>query len=122
MQDTQNNHRLQGHLLGAFSVLVWGTTFVATKVLLRTFSPIEIMIARFALGFLALLIVGRGLMRPQKKWHEALFAAAGLTGVTRSRLRIFISRRPDTASGRPISPLAQMATALTAPKDCSRNV
>ena len=31
MQDTQNNHRLQGHLLGAFSVLVWGTTFVATK-------------------------------------------------------------------------------------------
>ena len=75
MQDTQNNHRLQGHLLGAFSVLVWGTTFVATKVLLRTFSPIEIMIARFALGFLALLIVGRGLMRPPKKWHEALFAA-----------------------------------------------
>ena len=53
MQDTQNNHRLQGHLLGAFSVLVWGTTFVSTKVLLRTFSPIEIMIARFALGFLA---------------------------------------------------------------------
>lgn len=82
MQDTQNNHRLQGHLLGAFSVLVWGTTFVSTKVLLRTFSPIEIMIARFALGFLALLIVGHGLMRPQKKWHEALFAAAGLTGVT----------------------------------------
>lgn len=31
MQDTKNNHRLQGHLLGAFSVLVWGTTFVATK-------------------------------------------------------------------------------------------
>jgi len=59
MQDTKNNHRLQGHLLGAFSVLVWGTTFVATKVLLRTFSPIEIMVARFALGFLALLVAGR---------------------------------------------------------------
>ena len=82
MQDTKNNHRLQGHLLGAFSVLVWGTTFVATKVLLRTFSPIEIMVARFALGFLALLVAGRGLMRPKEKWHEALFAAAGLSGVT----------------------------------------
>ena len=45
MQDTQNNHRLQGHLLGAFSVLVWGTTFVATKVLLLTFMPLEIMMA-----------------------------------------------------------------------------
>ena len=82
MQDTKNNHRLQGHLLGAFSVLVWGTTFVATKVLLRTFSPIEIMVARFALGFLALLVAGRGLMRPKEKWHEALFAAAGISGVT----------------------------------------
>ena len=31
----QENHRIQGHLFGAFSVLVWGTTFVSTKVLLR---------------------------------------------------------------------------------------
>ena len=122
MQDTKNNHRLQGHLLGAFSVLVWGTTFVATKVLLRTFSPIEIMVARFALGFLALLIVGRGLMRPQKKWHEALFAAAGLTGVTRKRLRIFISLRLDTAYGKPIRPPAQMAIAPVAPNVCSKKV
>ena len=78
----QENHRLQGHLLGAFSVLVWGTTFVSTKVLLRALTPLEIMIARFTLGFLALLIAGRGLMRPQKRWHEVLFALAGLSGVT----------------------------------------
>ena len=73
---------IQGHLFGAFSVLVWGTTFVSTKVLLRAFTPLEIMVARFTLGFLALLIVGKGLMRPQKRWHEGLFALAGLSGVT----------------------------------------
>ena len=56
----RENHTLQGHLLGAFTVLVWGTTFVSTKVLLRAFTPLEIMIARFALGFLALLIAGKG--------------------------------------------------------------
>ena len=78
----QEKHTLQGHLLGAFSVLVWGTTFVSTKVLLRAFTPLEIMVARFALGFAALLIAGRGLMRPQKKRHEGLFALAGLSGVT----------------------------------------
>lgn len=55
----QENSRIQGHLFGAFSVLVWGTTFVSTKVLLRAFTPLEIMVARFTLGFLALLIVGR---------------------------------------------------------------
>lgn len=33
----QENSRIQGHLdSGAFSVLVWGTTFVSTKVLLRS--------------------------------------------------------------------------------------
>ena len=40
------------------------------------------MVARFTLGFLALLIVDKGLMRPQKRWHEGLFALAGLSGVT----------------------------------------
>ena len=61
----QENRRIQGHLFGAFSVLVWGTTFVSTKVLLRAFTPLEIMVARFTLGFLALLLVGKGLVRPQ---------------------------------------------------------
>ena len=48
MQDTQNNHRLQGHLLGAFSVLVWGTTFVSTKVLLRTREKLTALEAKLA--------------------------------------------------------------------------
>lgn len=78
----RENHHLQGHLLGAFTVLVWGTTFVSTKVLLRTFSPVEIMVTRFALGFVALLIASRGWMRAKERKHEALFALAGLTGVT----------------------------------------
>lgn len=68
--------------MALFSVLVWGTTFVSTKVLLRVFSPVEIMVTRFALGFLALLLVGKGWLRAQKPSHEWYFAAAGLTGVT----------------------------------------
>lgn len=78
----EKNHLLQGHLLGGLTVLVWGTTFVSTKVLLRAFSPVEIMVTRFALGFVALLLVSRGQLRPKKPSHEVLFALAGLTGVT----------------------------------------
>ncbi len=78
----KDNHIIQGHALAVFTVVVWATTFVSTKVLLRAFTPLEIMIARFALGFLALLIAGKGLMKAQKKQHELLFALAGLTGVT----------------------------------------
>ena len=76
------NRKIQGHLCALFTVMVWGTTFVSTKVLLRTFTPMEIMVARFAIGFLALLAAGSGLMRPQKRRHEGLFALAGLFGVT----------------------------------------
>lgn len=78
----RENHRLQGHLLAMLTVLVWGTTFVSTKVLLHAFTPLEIMVARFGLGFVALFAAGRGLVRPQKWQHELLFALAGLTGVT----------------------------------------
>ena len=78
----RENHRLQGHLLAMLTVLVWGTTFVSTKVLLRAFTPLEIMVARFGLGFVALFAAGRGLVRPQKWQHELLFALAGLTGVS----------------------------------------
>ena len=81
MEDMQKN-RLQGHLCSLFTISVWGLTFVSTKVLLRTFTPLEIMIARFGLGFLVLLLVGRGWLKAQKPIHEVLFALAGLTGVT----------------------------------------
>ena len=78
----QENHRIQGHLFGAFSVLVWGTTFVSTKVLLRDFTPLEILFIRFTLGWLALwLVCPRRLVLTDRR-QEWLFAFAGLTGVT----------------------------------------
>ena len=35
-----------GHLAALFTVINWGTTFIATKILLEAFSPIEIQIGR----------------------------------------------------------------------------
>lgn len=78
----KHNEHLTGHAMALCSVLIWGTTFVSTKVLLRVLTPAEIMIARFALGFVALLLAGRGWLRTSEKKHELYFAAAGLTGVT----------------------------------------
>ena len=46
-----------GHLAALVTILIWGTTFISTKVLLVDFEPIEILFFRFILGFLALLIV-----------------------------------------------------------------
>lgn len=72
----------KGHAAAAFTIFIWGTTFISTKVLLRAFTPVEILALRFALGFLALWAVCPRPLRGVKKRQELLFAAAGLYGVT----------------------------------------
>ena len=70
-----------GHLAALFTVVNWGTTFIATKLLLEAFTPIEILLFRFVLGFLVLWLVCPRRLKVGD-WHrEAVFAAAGLTGV-----------------------------------------
>ena len=40
------NKILMGHLFALVTILLWGTTFISTKVLLRSFTPIEILFFR----------------------------------------------------------------------------
>ena len=71
-----------GHLAALFCILVWGTTFISTKVLLRAFSPVEILFFRFLLGYAALWLACPRFLRLTDRRQEALFALAGLCGVT----------------------------------------
>lgn len=72
---------MRAHLLAAFTVFVWGITFVSTKVLLLSFSPMHILFIRFALGFIALSCLRPHLLRLRERRDERLFAGAGLTGI-----------------------------------------
>ena len=69
-----------GHLAALFTILNWGTTFIATKVLLRAFTPVEILVFRFMLGLLVLYIFYPKLLRIRDWKQELTFVAAGLTG------------------------------------------
>ncbi len=71
-----------GHLAAMFCILVWGTTFISTKILLRTFSPIEILFLRFMIGYTALWLAHPHKLKLTVKKQEIYFAAAGLSGVT----------------------------------------
>ena len=75
------NSMIKGHLLAFITVLFWGTTFISTKVLLNSFSPVEILVFRFILGFAALWAAYPHKMA-FKREREIYFAAAGLSGVT----------------------------------------
>ena len=76
----KKEHQVTGHIAAIATCLIWGTTFVSTKVLLRDFGPVDLLFSRFLLGYLALW-----LMRPKKletkKGQEIFFVGAGLCGV-----------------------------------------
>lgn len=79
------NENVLGHILTLLTIIIWGTTFVSTKVLLRDFLPIEILFFRFTLGYLALWLIYPRRARPNERAtrrQEVFFALAGLCGVT----------------------------------------
>lgn len=77
-----NSKAIYGHILAAMTVFVWGTTFVSTKVLLKSFNPLEILFLRFVLGCLALYVIHPKRMYIKDKKHHIYFMLAGLCGIT----------------------------------------
>ena len=71
-----------GHIAALLTILIWGTTFVSTKVLLQDFTPVTVLFTRFVIGY-AFLWCLKPRWMPFSGWKkEFLFAGAGLTGVT----------------------------------------
>lgn len=75
------NPQATGHLSALVTILIWGTTFISTKVLLVAFQPVEILFIRFALGLIALILVCPHRLKGTTPRQELTFAAAGLCGV-----------------------------------------
>lgn len=71
-----------GHIAALSTIIVWGLTFISTKILLRDFTPLQILFVRFLIGWLALWAVAPVKIRQGDKKAIALFAGAGFTGVT----------------------------------------
>ncbi len=71
-----------GFMLAAFTIFIWGVTFVCTKSLLNDFSALEILVVRFVLAYVSLWILCPHALHLARKRDELLFFAAGLCGVT----------------------------------------
>jgi drug/metabolite transporter (DMT)-like permease len=76
----KNNRGIYGMAL--LCVIIWGTTFVSTKVLINNgLSPSEIFFLRFSMAYIGMLFIAPPKLSakiPAK--DEMLFCAAGLTG------------------------------------------
>lgn len=72
---------VKGHLSASLTVVIWAMTFISTKVLLKSFLPIEILFIRFLIGFFVLTIASQKIL-PFKDWREeSYYIIAGLFGV-----------------------------------------
>lgn len=71
-----------GHISALITIIIWGTTFISTKILLIDFTPIEILFFRFVIGIIALSIIYPYRLKVMDRKHHLYFAAAGICGVT----------------------------------------
>ena len=77
------NKRTLAHILALFTSVVWGTTFVSTRLLITNgLSPHGIMFVRFIIGYIMLCILSKGRIKVKSLKEEFLFFLAGLCGMT----------------------------------------
>lgn len=70
------NNSLKGHALALLCSFIWATSFIASKTLLQSFSPVQLMFTRFTVAYIAIWII-------HPKWYfsikdEWLFLVAAL--------------------------------------------
>ena len=51
------NNILKGHLFSLFTIIIWGSTFIASKNLLIHYTPTYIMFTRFFIAYIVLWII-----------------------------------------------------------------
>lgn len=81
MVNSMENKKTFGHIAALLTIVIWGTTFISTKILLVGLKPIEILFFRFVMGFLVLLVISPKQLKISGLKEELTFVLAGLCGI-----------------------------------------
>ena len=77
----EKRQRSIGHLVAAGTIVVWGSTFIASKVLLEYYSAAQLMMMRFVIAYFVLLAIRPRFIKPVLK-DELRLLACGLLPAT----------------------------------------
>ena len=81
MAQIKKNSDFWYHMAAFAMILVWGISFLNTRVLLDAgLSPTEIFVARFSIAYLSLLVISRFKVRYTGWRDELLFGVCGIAG------------------------------------------
>lgn len=81
MSGAMEHKKAAGHLAALLTIVIWGTTFISTKILLADFQPLEILFVRFVIGFAVLLAAYPKRLKTADYKQELTFVAAGACGI-----------------------------------------
>lgn len=73
---------VKGHFLALFANVIWGSTFISTKVLLDDFSPAAVMFIRFVMAYIFMWMIFPKALSFSGFRSEAMMLVAGFCGVT----------------------------------------
>lgn len=68
-------------MMALFTIIVWGTTFIASKLLLAHYTPLQVMLMRFAIAYIVLWLLKPKRLKLSLK-EEGRCILLGLTGGT----------------------------------------
>lgn len=68
------------NLLALITVVIWATTFISSKILLNTFTPLEVMFYRFVIAYFLLLLIHPKFHKITSLKEEFMFLVSGVTG------------------------------------------
>ena len=75
-----NEKKFLLNLLALITVAIWAATFISSKILLNTFTPLEVMFYRFVIAYFLLLIIHPKFHKIDSLKEEAMFLLSGVTG------------------------------------------
>lgn len=76
-----NTNIILYHFLAVLTVVIWGTTFVSTKILINSgLSPVEIFLYRFVLAYVCILFISHKKIWANSFKDESLLFICGLCG------------------------------------------
>lgn len=78
---TKEKKLVLGHVLACGTQIMWGATFVATKVLVKYLLPVEVLFIRVWLAVICMFIVYPHHLKVEERKRELVFAGAGFFGI-----------------------------------------
>lgn len=67
------NHPLKGHIFAVLTITIWSSTFILSKIILETLTPLQVLVIRYGLAVLFLSMIYPKFKKPTSLKEELLF-------------------------------------------------